>query len=73
MTNKNIFVACDVSSQKEILNLLELIHEDISGIKIGLQYITQRSPEEIRELSNNSKIWLTVFLFKKWKSLSSKF
>jgi len=51
MTNKNIFVACDVSSQKEILDLLELIHEDISGIKIGLQYITQRSPEEIRELS----------------------
>ncbi len=51
MKNKNIFVACDVSSQKEILNLLEIIHEDISGIKIGLQYITQRSPEEIRELS----------------------
>ena len=51
MKNKNIFVACDVSSQKEILDLLELIHEDISGIKIGLQYITQRSPEEIRELS----------------------
>jgi|TARA_B110001450_G_scaffold245638_1_gene258872 orotidine-5'-phosphate decarboxylase len=51
MTNKNIFVACDVSSQKEIINLLKLIHEDISGIKIGLQYITQRSPEEIRELS----------------------
>jgi len=48
--NKNIFVACDVSSQKEILDLLELIHEDISGIKIGLQYITQRSTEEIREL-----------------------
>jgi len=55
MTNKNIFVACDVSSQKEILNLLELIHEDISGIKIGLQYITQRSPEEIRELSRFKK------------------
>jgi len=50
MTSKNIFVACDVSSQKEILDLLELIHEDISGIKIGLQYITERSPEEIREL-----------------------
>ena len=55
MTNKNIFVACDVSSQKEILNLLELIHEDISGIKIGLQYITQRSPDEIRELSKFKK------------------
>ena len=55
MTNKKIFVACDVSSQKEILDLLELIHEDISGIKIGLQYITQRSPEEIRELSKFKK------------------
>jgi orotidine-5'-phosphate decarboxylase len=55
MTHKNIFVACDVSSQKEILDLLELIHEDISGIKIGLQYITQRSPEEIRELSKFNK------------------
>ena len=55
MTNKNIFVACDVSSQKEILDLLTLIHEDISGIKIGLQYITQRSPEDIRELSKFKK------------------
>ena len=55
MTNKNIFLACDVSSQKEILDLLELIHKDISGIKIGLQYITQRSPEEIRELSKFKK------------------
>jgi orotidine-5'-phosphate decarboxylase len=55
MTNKNIFVACDVSSHKEIINLLELIHEDISGIKIGLQYITQRSPEEIRQLSKFKK------------------
>ena len=55
MKTKNIFVACDVSSQKEILDLLELIHEDISGIKIGLQYITQRSPEEIRELSRFKK------------------
>jgi len=55
MTNKNIFVACDVSSQKEILDLLELIHEDISGIKIGLQYITQSSPDQIRELANFKK------------------
>ena len=55
MTNKNIFVACDISGQKEILDLLELIHEDISGIKIGLQYINQRSPDEIRELSKFKK------------------
>ena len=55
MKNKNIFIACDVSSQSEILKLLSLIHNDISGIKIGLQYITQRSPEEIRELSKFKK------------------
>jgi orotidine-5'-phosphate decarboxylase len=53
--NKNIFVACDVSTQKEILSLLDLIHGDISGIKIGLQFITQRSPDEIRELSKFNK------------------
>ena len=52
---KNIFVACDMSSQQEVINLLDLIHKDISGIKIGLQYITQRSPEEIRELSKYNK------------------
>ena len=55
MINKNIFVACDVSSHKEALNLLDLIHKDISGIKIGLQYITQSSAEEIRELSKFKK------------------
>ena len=55
MKNRNIFVACDVSTQKEILDLLEIIHEDISGIKIGLQYITCRSPKEIRELSRFNK------------------
>ena len=53
--SKNIFVACDISSQKEVINLLEKIHHDISGIKIGLQYITQRSPEDIRELSKFKK------------------
>ena len=53
--SKNIFVACDISDQKEVINLLEKIHHDISGIKIGLQYITQRSPEDIRELSKFKK------------------
>ena len=54
MTN-NIFVACDLSSHKEVLELLSKIHKEISGIKIGLQYITQHSPEEIRELSKFKK------------------
>ena len=49
--NKNIFVACDISSQEETLDLLSKIHKDIAGIKIGLQYITQNSPEDIKELS----------------------
>ena len=52
---KSIFVACDLSSHKEVLQLLSKIHEEISGIKIGLQYITQHSPEEIRELSKFNK------------------
>lgn len=55
MSNKNIFVACDVSSHKEILELLSKIHNDISGIKIGLQYITRHSSDEIRELSKFNK------------------
>ena len=55
MMNKNIFVACDISSQEEILELLSKIHEEISGIKIGLQYITQRTPNEIRELGKFNK------------------
>ena len=53
--SKNIFVACDISSQKEVINLLEKIQNDISGIKIGLQYITQRSPDDIKELSKFNK------------------
>ena len=55
MKNKKIFVACDVSNQEEIIALLELIHKDIAGIKIGLQYITQRSPDDIRDLSRFKK------------------
>ena len=53
--SKNIFVACDISSQKEVINLLEKIQNDISGIKIGLQYIPQRSPDDIKELSKFNK------------------
>ena len=53
--NKNIFVACDFSTQKEVLDLLLKIHEEISGIKVGLQYITQNSPEDIKELGKFNK------------------
>lgn len=53
--SKNIFLACDVPDHKEMIKLLELVYKDISGIKIGLQYITQSSPDEIRELSRFNK------------------
>ena len=53
--NKNIFVACDFSTQKEVLDLLSKIHEEISGIKVGLQYITRNSPEDIKELGKFNK------------------
>jgi len=53
--NKNIFVACDVPGQKEVLELLSKIHKEISGIKIGLQYITKHSPEDIKKLSKFNK------------------
>jgi orotidine-5'-phosphate decarboxylase len=53
--NKNIFVACDVSSQKEIFDLISKIHNEISGIKIGLQYITRHSPEDIKALAKFNK------------------
>ena len=55
MNKKRIFVACDVSSQKEVLNLLSKIHKEISGIKIGLQYITKHSSKDIRELAKFKK------------------
>ena len=55
MNKKRIFVACDVSSQKEILNLLSKIHKEVSGIKIGLQYITKHSSKDIRELARFKK------------------
>ena len=53
--NKSIFVACDLSSQKEILDLLSKIHKEISGIKIGLQYITKHSSKDIKELAKFKK------------------
>ena len=55
MNKKRIFVACDVSSQKEIINLLSKIHKEVSGIKIGLQYITKHSSKDIRELARFKK------------------
>ena len=48
---KNIFVACDFSSENETVKLIEQIKNDIFGIKVGLQYITSTGVEGIKALS----------------------
>ena len=48
---KNIFVACDFSSQEEAINLIEQIKDDIFGIKVGLQYVTSTGVNGIKALS----------------------
>jgi orotidine-5'-phosphate decarboxylase len=48
---KNIFVACDFSSEDEAVELIRQIKNDIFGIKVGLQYITSTGIEGIKALS----------------------
>ena len=48
---KNIFVACDFSSQDEAINLIEQIKNHIFGIKVGLQYITSTGINGVRALA----------------------
>tara|TARA_B100000029_G_scaffold71894_1_gene63785 strand:- start:298 stop:966 length:669 start_codon:yes stop_codon:yes gene_type:complete len=48
---KNIFVACDFSSQDEAVNLIEQIKNHIFGIKIGLQYVTSTGLDGVKALS----------------------
>ena len=48
---KNIFFACDFSSEDEAVKLIGQIKNDIFGIKVGLQYITSTGIEGIKALS----------------------
>ena len=48
---KNIFVACDFSSQDEAVNLIEQIKNHIFGIKIGLQYVTSTGIDGVKALT----------------------
>ena len=45
------FFLIELATTLLIIDLLKLVHEDIAGIIIGLQYITQRSQDDIIELS----------------------
>ena len=48
---KNIFVACDFSSQNEAVNLIEQIKNHIFGIKVGLQYVTSAGIDGVKALT----------------------
>ena len=48
---KNIFVACDFSSQDEAVNLIEQIKNHIFGIKVGLQYVTSTGIDGVKALT----------------------
>jgi len=48
---KNIFVACDFSSQKEAIDVIEQIKNHIFGIKVGLQYVTSTGIDGVKALA----------------------
>ena len=48
---KNIFVACDFSSEDEAVNLIEQIKNHIFGIKVGLQYVTSTGIDGVKALT----------------------
>jgi len=48
---KNIFVACDFSSQDEAIKLIEKIKNHIFGIKVGLQYVTSTGIDGVKALA----------------------
>ena len=48
---KNIFVACDFSSEDEAVNLIEQIKNHIFGIKVGLQYVTSTGIDGVKALA----------------------
>ena len=48
---KNIFVACDFSSQNEAIEVIEQIKNHIFGIKVGLQYVTSAGIDGVKALA----------------------
>ena len=68
---KNIFVACDFSSQNEAVNLIEQIKNHIFGIKVGLQYVTSTGIDGVKALTkfNLPQVKVTSKKNKNWKFL----
>ena len=48
---KNIFLACDFSSQNEAIEVIEQIKNHIFGIKVGLQYVTSTGVDGVKALA----------------------
>lgn len=60
---KDVIVACDFSSAKEVLNFLELFKEEKPFIKIGMELFYAEGPEMVRELKRRGhKIFLDLKL-----------
>lgn len=60
---KDVIVACDFSSAKEVLNFLELFGEEKPFIKIGMELFYAEGPEMVRELKRRGhKIFLDLKL-----------
>ena len=63
---KNIFVACDFSSQNEAIDVIEQIINHIFGIKVGLQYVTSTGIDGVKALAKfNLPIMYDVKAFAK--------
>lgn len=60
---KDVIVACDFSSAKEVLSFLELFKEEKPFIKIGMELFYAEGPEMVRELKRRGhKIFLDLKL-----------
>lgn len=60
---KDVIIACDFSSAKEVLSFLELFKEEKPFIKIGMELFYAEGPEMVRELKRRGhKIFLDLKL-----------
>jgi orotidine-5'-phosphate decarboxylase len=64
MINDKIIVALDVPTKERALELVELLRDEISFFKIGLQLYTAEGPEVVRAvLATGAKVWLDLKLY----------
>ena len=60
---RDVIIACDFSSQKEVLDFLDLFKEEKPYIKIGMELFYSSGPEIVREIkARGHKIFLDLKL-----------